>query len=243
MAITDVPRAKTGKRNIPRALAASRLFWDRVMGPGYNKRVLRIGREFYGAFVAMLVEGGDIPPAARILDVGSGPGLVTLLLAEAYPLAQVTGIDHSPRQVRAANRMLSREPISNCGFEVGNAVDLPYAEGSFDVVVSTFSLSCWPQITRGLEEIRRVLVPDGSAFIVDADSGSTQEEIRRFTTTYAAAGSCRRLQEWFTRRFVFGPAVAIDGDTGEAMAAAAGFGRVVMEKRRGLPFFRLILRK
>jgi len=154
----------------------------------------------------------------------------------------VVGVDFSPRQVRAAIRLLSGEPMVNCSFEVGNAVDLPGDDGSFDVVVSTFSISCWPDIRKGLEEIHRVLAEGGKAFIVDADSSSTEEEIQRFTTSYAGAGSCKRLQEWLTRRFVFGPAVAIDGGTAEALAVAAGFGRVMVEKKPGLPFFRMILR-
>ncbi|MEW6553491.1 MAG: class I SAM-dependent methyltransferase [Actinomycetota bacterium] len=241
--VTVVSSRKTVKRNIPRKIAASKLIWDRAIGPGYNKRVLRIGKGFYGVFLDMVVWGHDVPPAARILDIGSGPGLVTLLLAERYPQAQVVGVDFSPRQVRAANRLLSREAIGNCSFEVGNAVDLSLDDGSFDVVVSTFSISCWPDIRKGLEEILRVLAEDGKAFIVDADSSSTQEEIRKFTTSYAEAGPYRRSQEWLTRKYVFGPAVAIDGGTAEALATSAGFGRVVVEKGPGFPFFRLVLYK
>jgi ubiquinone/menaquinone biosynthesis C-methylase UbiE len=219
------------------------VFWDYFMGPGYNQRVLRIGREFYGPFANMVVEGSGISAPARILDLGSGPGLVTLLLAERYPLAQVVGVDFSPRQVQAAERLLSREHVANCSFEVGDAVDLAWEDGSFDVVVSTFSISCWPDIARGLQEIRRVLVEGGEACVVDADSSSTQEEKRRFTAAYAGAGPCRRVQEWFTRRFVFGPAVAIDGGTAGALAVGAGFTEVEVEKKPGLPFFRLRLRK
>lgn len=213
------------------------------MGPGYNKRVMKIGHEYYSFLVDMLLDKKEIPPRARVLDVGSGPGLLAMTLAERYPDAEITGIDYSPGQVRAANRLLAGCPFGNCAFEVGNAVDLPFADDSFEVVVSTFSISCWPDMRKGLEEIRRVLVGGGEAFIIDVDSGSTQEEVRLFTQGYAAGGACRSLHEWFTRRFVFGRAVAITHRKAEELARDAGFNSIAAEKKPGLPFFQLRLRK
>jgi ubiquinone/menaquinone biosynthesis C-methylase UbiE len=234
---------KSKKRNIPGRLAGSRLVWNYILGPGYNKHIMRIGREFYSPFIDTVVDGSEIPPKARILDVGSGPGLLALVLAEKYPDAEVVGVDYSPKQVRAADNFLSNSRFHNCSFEVGNAVDLPFQDGSFDVVVSTWSISCWPDIKKGLEEIRRVLVDDGKAFIVDADSSSTEEEVGLFTRAYAEVGNNKRLTEWFTRRFVFGPTIAITNMQAEAMAKAAGFGAVLVEKKPGLPFFQLKLSK
>jgi ubiquinone/menaquinone biosynthesis C-methylase UbiE len=229
------------KRSLPRRLANSRLFWDYVMGPDYNKNVLKIQRDIYSLFVDTVVERGEMPAHARVLDVGSGPGLLASMLAEKYPDAEVVGVDFSPRQVRAANRLLSHSQLGNCSFKIGDAIDLPSEDGSFDLVVSTFSISSWPDIQKGLEEIRRVLVAGGKACVVDADSSSTDEEIRRFTTLYASAGVNRRLNEWITRRFVFGSAIAITNQEAAALAESAGFSLVSVEKRHGTPFFRLKL--
>jgi len=234
---------KSKKRTIPGRLAGSRLVWNYILGPGYNKHIMKIGREFYSSFIDMVIDRSEIHPKARILDVGSGPGLLALVLAEKYPDAEVVGVDYSPKQVRTADNLLSNSRVYNCSFEVGNAVDLPFEDDSFDVVVSTWSISCWPDIEKGLDEIHRVLVKGGKAFIVDADSSSTEEEIRLFTKSYAEVGANKRLTEWFTRRFVFGPTVAITNQQAEAMANAACFDNVSVEKRPGLPLFQLKLSK
>jgi ubiquinone/menaquinone biosynthesis C-methylase UbiE len=243
MIATSPDLSRLPKRSIAARIAGSRPFWDFIMGPSYNKRVMKIGREYYSFLVDMLLDKNEIPPRARVLDVGSGPGLLAMALAREHPDAVIIGVDHSSAQVRAASSMLSSSQLDNCSFRVGNAVDLPFESDSFDIAVSTFSISCWPDMRKGLEEIRRVLVGGGEAFIIDADSGSTQEEVRLFTQGYAAGGACRSLHEWFTRRFVFGRAVAITHRKAEELARDAGFNSIAAEKKPGLPFFQLRLRK
>ncbi|MBN2028350.1 MAG: methyltransferase domain-containing protein [Actinobacteria bacterium] len=229
--------------NIPRRLANSRLFWDYVMGPSYNRHVLKIERDLYSFLIDVIDERCAPPENARILDVGSGPGLLAAMLAEKYPHARVVGIDFSPRQVRTANRLLSRRQAGNCSFHVGNADDLPHEDNSFDLVVSTFSLSSWPDIKRGLAEIRRVLACGGKACIIDADSSATEEEIRLFARAYASTGINRYVNEWITRRLVFGPAIAITNHKAATLAENAGFSSVAAEKLPGIPFFILELLK
>lgn len=230
-------------RGLPRRLVNSRLFWDYIMGPSYNKNVLRIQRDINSLFVDTIVERDDVPAHARILDVGSGHGLLALLLAERYPDAEVVGVDFSSRQVRTANRLLSRSRLENCRFEVGNAADPLFEDGSFAPVVSTFSISSWSDMQGGLTEMRRVLAAGGKACVVDADISSTDEEIRNFTTVYASGGANKRLNEWITRRFVFGPAIAITYGKAAALAEHAGFSDISAEKQPGLPFFRLELQR
>lgn len=231
------------RSNIPRRMANSRLFWDYAMGPSYNRHVLGIERQLHSFFMQVINESCAPVENAHILDVGSGPGLLATMLAQKYPEARVVGVDFSPRQVRAANRLLSRYQAGNCSFQVGNAIDLPFEDNSFDLVVSTFSLSSWPDMQKGLAEIRRVLAEGDKACVVDADSSSTEEEIRKFTRVYASTGANRHVNEWITRRLVFGPAIAITNQKAAALAEGAGFSSVTAEKWPGMPFFRLKLLK
>jgi len=53
-------------------------------------------------------------------------------------------------------------------FTVGDVADLPYADGTFDLVVSSMSQHHWGDVRAGVREIRRVLRPAGQAWIYDA---------------------------------------------------------------------------
>ena len=108
-------------------------------------------------------------PDGAVLEVGSGPGRLAVRLARSAPGVMVTGVDVSLEMVdlaigRAAEAGLPGERVR---FEVGDVGALPYADGSFDGVVSTLSLHHWPDPALGLAEIHRVLKTGGEARIYD----------------------------------------------------------------------------
>lgn len=136
---------------------------------------------FYDAFAGLLFGGfydkvahevAARCPAGRVLDVGSGPGILAVRLAGIAPQLIVIGVDISPDMVERAR---SRAAVSNVGdrvsFVVGDVGQLPYGDGDFDMVVSTFSMHHWPDPARGLAEIYRVLKPGGVACIYDISDG------------------------------------------------------------------------
>ncbi|MBI3977895.1 MAG: class I SAM-dependent methyltransferase [Chloroflexi bacterium] len=104
----------------------------------------------------------------RILEVGSGPGRLAVLLARVAPSLAITGLDLSPAMVELAARRAARAGLQErVQFEVGDVAALPFPDGSFDGVVSTASLHHWADPARGLAEIHRVLKPGGVALIYD----------------------------------------------------------------------------
>lgn len=100
-------------------------------------------------------------PPSRILDLGCGIGGSSLYLAEKLG-AQVTGISLSPVQIkRARERALNQGLANQVTFEVANALEMPFADQSFDWVWSLESGEHMPDKTKFLQECYRVLKPGG----------------------------------------------------------------------------------
>ena len=114
------------------------------------------------------------PRGGRVLEVGCGPGLLSARLAQTHGL-EVTGLDLDPAMIKLARAHAlasSGGPGRLPTFVVGDVAALPFDAGSFDSVVSTFSLHHWSDRTAGLNEIARVLAPGGRALIWDIKPGA-----------------------------------------------------------------------
>jgi SAM-dependent methyltransferase len=77
----------------------------------------------------------DVSPPRRVLDLGTGTGVVALALAERYPEAEVVGIDLSPGMVEEARGKLTPELAGRLSFEVGDASALACPDGDFQLAV------------------------------------------------------------------------------------------------------------
>jgi SAM-dependent methyltransferase len=113
------------------------------------------------------------PAGARVLEVGCGPGHLSIRLAETHGL-DVTGLDLDAAMVERAQmnaERATRDAQSPPTFIVGDAASLPFSDGSFDIVVSTMSMHHWAVPVAGLNEIARVLRPNGRALIWDLRPG------------------------------------------------------------------------
>lgn len=97
-----------------------------------------------------------IDPPRRVLDVGTGTGLLAALAAERFPDAEVVGVDLSPRMIEVAQRNHGSERIR---FEVADASALPFTDGAFDLAVL---LNMIPFAG----ELARVLEPQGKLAIL-----------------------------------------------------------------------------
>lgn len=106
--------------------------------------------------------------ARRILDVGTGPGQLIFALQRAIPYATLFGVDISPAMVAQAQKNMDASGHKSLiESMVASANALPFAEETFDRVVSTGSLHHWKAPIQALSEVYRVLKINGYALMYD----------------------------------------------------------------------------
>jgi SAM-dependent methyltransferase len=110
-----------------------------------------------------------LQPGQSLLDVGCGPGTITLDLAARVSPGRVLGLDSAADVVEKAEAGRRDSGVSNVEFAVGDVYHLDLAEQSFDVVHAHQVLQHLTDPVAALREMRRVLRPDGVLAIRDSD--------------------------------------------------------------------------
>ncbi|MEZ4384558.1 MAG: class I SAM-dependent methyltransferase [Nannocystaceae bacterium] len=142
--------------------------------------------------IAGLVDHFD-PSLARprVLDLGCGPGVSSFVLAEALgPDAAVTGVDISAAMIERATRLHAarHRELTRLRFLRADALALPFADASFDVVTGHSFLYIIGDRARALREIARVLAPGGRLVLMEpARDGSLVDAAVRAAPRLAAA--------------------------------------------------------
>lgn len=146
--------------------------YERSMGR-WSRRLAPLLLDFAGA--------GD---AQRILDVGCGTGSLTFAAAERHPGATVTGCDIAEpllAHARAANPAPDRILVGP-----GDACDLPYEDGSFDLTLSSLVLMFVPDGGRAVREMVRVTRAGGIVAAATWDFRGGMTQLRMLADTAAA---------------------------------------------------------
>lgn len=110
--------------------------------------------------IASGIKGGDV------LELGPGPGYVGLELAKKLKPASLTGCEVSPAMIRFAEKNAAEYGIP-ARYVLGNCMEMPFADESFDTVISNGSLHEWENPIRAFNEIYRVLRPGGRYCVTD----------------------------------------------------------------------------
>jgi ubiquinone/menaquinone biosynthesis C-methylase UbiE len=146
---------------------------------------------------------------ARILDVGSGGGPFTKYIADQRPDVHIVGIDLSkPQMARATKRM--RDYADRVRFELGDAMQLAFADSTFDGVISCGSIKHWPSRDAGLAECIRVLKPGRPLLITEADHSTSFEDAERFIENYTTPRFLGGLNLAIFRTWIAGRSLDLD---------------------------------
>lgn len=127
---------------------------------GYSEEFLQmLDRRNAGNCAAYLLP--LLEPGMKLLDLGCGPGTITMGLAEAVNPGEVHGIDMEESQIDMARAAAEASNHTNALFQVGNALSLPFEDNTFDVVHAHAVIMHIPDTQAAMAEAARVLKPRG----------------------------------------------------------------------------------
>ncbi len=144
----------------------------------------------------------------RVLDIGTGTGLLAIGFAKSIPGVEVTGLDLSEVVLELARDNLERSDTPlKVSFEKGDAEDIPFEDGAFDLVVSSNTLHLIENTVSMFDEVHRVLKPEGRFIISDHRRswlGVFSAHIRASYTPGEVKGLLRRskLQNWAVKDYL-----------------------------------------
>ena len=155
---------------------------------GYSEEMLQsLMRRTADAYATHLLP--HLKPGMRALDVGCGPGNISVGLAQAVDPGTLYGIDREESQVDLARALAASLQRENAVFQVGDATDLPFADGFFDAVHCHDILMHIPDTQAVLAEVKRVLKPGGII--------GCREMISRSSFTHPDFGVMRQSWDMF----------------------------------------------
>ena len=145
-----------------------------------------------------LIQRLAIFPNKRLLDLATGTGDVAVGAVRHHPQLQVIGLDFSKSMLEAAAAKISSEGLSQrISLIQGDAMNLPFPDGSFGALTVAFGIRNMPHRRRVLEEMVRVLVPRGKVYLLELTAPQSQW-FRRFYLPYLTH-ILPRLSRWFTK--------------------------------------------
>ena len=146
-----------------------------------------------------------LPHARRILALGCGTGIeVRALRRLTRPEVAITGLDHSPALIDAARRLTANEGLSdNVTYQVGDAHQVSYGDGQFDIVTLHTLISHVDDPPQVLREARRLVRPGGTVAVFDGDYAS-------LTFTYPDHALAKTIEEKLVQLIVANPRIMRD---------------------------------
>ncbi len=126
--------------------------------------------ELVQRFVDAVPAGAD----SVVLDVACGPGIITAALAPR--VREVVAFDLTPEMLSHARQRCTSAGLTNVTFREGSATAMPFADASFDVLVTRLSLHHFQHPAEPLAEMSRVLKPDGALVLADVSSSEVAAE-------------------------------------------------------------------
>lgn len=183
-------------------------FYDGMMtcstlaGTAVSRLVWSIGKEKNLDYLTRGLSGVPEDFAGRLLEVPVGTGVLTMPVYAELPNAEIECLDYSPDMMAAAQRRAEGAGLANVHFTQGDVGALPFADASFDIVLSLNGFHAFPDKEAAYRETFRVLKPGGTfcgCFYVKGENRRTDWFIDKlyrpkgfFTPPFETVDSLRR---------------------------------------------------
>ena len=211
-------------RNAYRTTGGQASFYDGMMtystwlGKAICRVVWNMDGEKNAAYLEKALSGIPEDFSGKLLEVPVGTGVLTMPVWQSLPQAEITCLDYSPDMMASAQEKAKRLGISNVAFTQGDVGALPFADESFDIVLSLNGFHAFPDKEAAYRETYRVLKKGGTfcgCFYIKDECGRTDWFIRHlyqpkgfFTAPYETQSS---LRERLSRMYQNAEVSAVEG--------------------------------
>jgi len=146
--------------------------WDKERAEHHARWAKMASRLSYAPFARKIMESvAPLESGSTIVDLGTGPGILSIELHKLLPQAKIIGVDLSSDMLEIARKNADEAGMSNYETRLGKAEELPIESNSVNLVVTQSSFHEWDDPRKGLSEIFRVLKPGGSLILKDYNRG------------------------------------------------------------------------
>lgn len=135
------------------------------------------------------------PESARVLDAGTGPARIPILMCQRCPQWHVTGIDLSRNMLKLGARHVAKAELGDrVRLDCADAKQMPYRDSQFDLVVSNSIVHHLSDPMPFFRELRRVLKPEGGVFLRDLFRPKDEATVDRLVASIGGDYDDRQTQ-------------------------------------------------
>ena len=211
-------------RNAYRTTGGQASFYDGMMtystwlGKAICRVVWNMDGEKNAAYLEKALSGIPEDFSGKLLEVPVGTGVLTMPVWQSLPQAEITCLDYSPDMMASAQEKAKRLGVANVAFTQGDVGALPFADESFNIVLSLNGFHAFPDKEAAYRETYRVLKKGGTfcgCFYIKDECRRTDWFIRHlyqpkgfFTAPYETQSS---LRERLSRMYQNAEGSAVEG--------------------------------
>lgn len=169
-------------------------FWDRY-AKLYDFEINKFNRGAYAEMYKLI--SGALSREMTVLEIATGTGLIAINIANS--VHSVEAIDYAPKMIATAKK---KAAPPNVHFSVGDATALAFADHSFDAVIISNALHIMPNPALVLENIKRVLKPDGMLIAPNFSHGHLRQSTRSLNACILKLIGFETYSKWLPEEYV-----------------------------------------